>query len=381
MRIAFYAPMKSPSHPRPSGDRRIGRLLIEALQQAGHKVEVFSELRAWEGKGDPGRQGAIRDQAKAETSRILSAINARPEREKPDIWFSYHLYHKAPDWIGPAVSSCLNIPYVVAEASYAPRQKQGNWAAGLEQVELALSQASAIICLNPRDTPALERLGGTRDKLHTLTPFLGRDEIDSKQREASRKELVRLHSLDPEIPWLVSVAMMRNDAKLRSYHALARIAAEIDQPCQLLFIGDGSARQEVEDLFQKIPHSVVFTGQLEHSAILRILVACDLFVWPAVNEAIGMAILEAQACGLPVVAGASGAIPGILIDGESAYLCDAQDDECMAEHVNKLLADPLLRRQFSRNALDNTARNHSLEAAAYTLNRILASCSEFTGKV
>jgi len=36
MRLAFYAPLKPPDHPVPSGDRRISRLLIQALERAGH---------------------------------------------------------------------------------------------------------------------------------------------------------------------------------------------------------------------------------------------------------------------------------------------------------------------------------------------------------
>ena len=161
----------------------------------------------------PASRTTFASRRKRKRPRILSFIDAQPEQDRPDIWFSYHLYHKAPDWIGPAVSSYLDIPYVVAEASYAPSQKRGNWAAGLEQVDHALTRASAIICLNSRDTPALEQLASARNKLHTLTPFLDKDDIDSMQRTTSRRELVRVHGLNPELPWLVSVAMMRNDAK------------------------------------------------------------------------------------------------------------------------------------------------------------------------
>jgi hypothetical protein len=50
MRIAFYAPMKPPDHPVPSGDRRMSRLLIAALGRAGHEVELASRLR----QGSPG---------------------------------------------------------------------------------------------------------------------------------------------------------------------------------------------------------------------------------------------------------------------------------------------------------------------------------------
>ncbi|MGH7006445.1 MAG: glycosyltransferase family 4 protein, partial [Alphaproteobacteria bacterium] len=52
MRIAFYAPMKPPSHPVPSGDRRIARLLLRALRKSGHEVRVVSTFRAYEGQGN-----------------------------------------------------------------------------------------------------------------------------------------------------------------------------------------------------------------------------------------------------------------------------------------------------------------------------------------
>ena len=50
MRIAFYAPLKSPDHPVPSGDRQMARLLVAALRHAGHDVEIASELRSYAAK-------------------------------------------------------------------------------------------------------------------------------------------------------------------------------------------------------------------------------------------------------------------------------------------------------------------------------------------
>ena len=56
MRVAFYAPMKPPDHPVPSGDRRMAALLMQALSLAGHEVELSSRLRSRDGAGDPARQ-------------------------------------------------------------------------------------------------------------------------------------------------------------------------------------------------------------------------------------------------------------------------------------------------------------------------------------
>ena len=49
-------------------------------------------------------------------------------RRKPDLWFCYHPYYKAPDLIGPKLASSFNLPYVTAEASYSRRRDETGWA-------------------------------------------------------------------------------------------------------------------------------------------------------------------------------------------------------------------------------------------------------------
>jgi len=361
-------------HPRPSGDRRIARLLIKALELSGHHVEVISDLRTWEGKGDQAAQQRICDQAFEVSEQLIKSLKTRPEEQKPDVWFSYHLYHKAPDWIGPRVAESLNIPYLVAEASLAVKQGRGAWSTGLHQVIHALEQAAAIVCLNPVDIPALQTRPGLRGKLHRLMPFIDCTGINLDRRPEFRNKLARQYSLDPALPWLISVAMMREDAKLDSYQYLAKNMVQVTHPFQLLLIGDGKARHKVEALFSgELAKNTRFAGELDQTATLEALSASDLFVWPAVNEAIGMAILEAQASGLPVVAGASGAIPELVRAGETGFLSAPDNTREMAASIDKLLFKPELRRLFSRAAIKNIEQHHSLRMAADTLNHILSA--------
>ena len=56
MKIAFYAPMKPPDHPVPSGDRTMARLLVRALETAGHEVRLACRLRSRDPRGEPSRQ-------------------------------------------------------------------------------------------------------------------------------------------------------------------------------------------------------------------------------------------------------------------------------------------------------------------------------------
>ncbi len=374
MNIAFYAPMKSPEHIQPSGDRRIARLLIKALKTSGHRVELMSELRSWEGRGDHSVQREIRSQSSKIADQIIKNIRARPPELKPDIWFSYHLYHKAPDWIGPRVAAEFTIPYVVAEASYASKQEQGPWSLGHEQVIVGLNQAAAIVCLNPRDVPALEKISESKHKIHQLSPFLDH-EVDPLLHDAmNRKRLAKKYNLDPARPWLVCVAMMRDDAKLCSYENLAKSLKRVTQARQILLIGDGQSRAAVEKLFAgALAESTRYAGQLDQDETMLALTGCDLFVWPAVNEAIGMAILEAQACGLAVVAGNSGAIPNIVQHGRTGYVCDPDDNQSMAERIDQLLQNPDLRAQFSLASIQNIQQRHSLQSAADSLDKILES--------
>jgi len=138
MRIAFYAPLKAPDHPVPSGDRQIARALLQALCAGGHDAVVASRLRSFDGRGDRRRQARLRQIGAEVATRLIARWRGD---DQPQVWFTYHLHHKAPDHLGPVVSRALGIPYVVAEGSTAPRQRDGPWAEGHEDALAALRQS------------------------------------------------------------------------------------------------------------------------------------------------------------------------------------------------------------------------------------------------
>ena len=85
---------------------------MDALERVADKVELISTFRSYDADGEPERQEALRRQGEALAKRIAAQWRAAPAQERPDLWFTYHLYYKAPDWLGPAVSETLGIPYV-----------------------------------------------------------------------------------------------------------------------------------------------------------------------------------------------------------------------------------------------------------------------------
>ncbi|KPK33883.1 MAG: hypothetical protein AMJ66_04705, partial [Betaproteobacteria bacterium SG8_40] len=87
MRIAFYAPLKAPTHGVPSGDRRVAGLLMRALAQAGHRVELVSSFRSYARDGDAERQAALRAQGIALGERLAADWQAGPANARPALWF------------------------------------------------------------------------------------------------------------------------------------------------------------------------------------------------------------------------------------------------------------------------------------------------------
>ena len=156
MRIAFYAPLKPPDHPVPSGDRQMARMLIAALERAGHVVEVVSRLRAYLTDNTQPLLAKLQDEAAGEIDRI-----SRQWRENgpPDLWVTYHPYYRAPDLLGPRLASASSIGYVTIEASYAHKRDRTGWAEAQALVVEALRSAALNICFTARDREGLMRLG------------------------------------------------------------------------------------------------------------------------------------------------------------------------------------------------------------------------------
>lgn len=367
MRIAFYAPLKPPNHPTPSGDRRMARLLIAALEHAGHDVALASDFRSWDDGISPNRHERLGTLG----ARLAGRLTRRLREAPPDLWFTYHLYHKAPDWLGPAVSRSLGIPYVIAEASYAPKQAGGRFDLGHRAAAQAIAQADAVISLTTADTECLHPLLASPDRLSVLRPFV--EPPSPRDGIADRATLAHSLDLDPDAPWLLAVGMMRGGDKQRSFRILARALERlVSRDWRLLVVGDGPRRTCVEESFGKIPPDRLrFLGALPPDRLAACYAAADLMVWPAINEAYGMALLEAQAAGLPVVAGRTGGVPDIVRDGVTGLLTPIGDETAFAEAVASVLTDEARRAAMGSAAKRIAAAEHGFAGASRTLDALL----------
>lgn len=371
-RLLFFAPLKAPDHPTPSGDRTVGRLMIRALRRAGFEVALASRMRTRVAAPSLSAQYAKRDRCFAAADRLIARVRTLPKAQRPRAFFTYHVYYKAVDWIGPRVADALGIPYLVAEASHAPKRADGEWAFNHAGAEAAIRRADAIFCLNPTDKECLA-LATRKERIIDLPPFLDLNRFAPMvpDRDASRAHLARRWKLEEKAPWLLAVGMMRAGDKLASYRVLADSLkrTRLKRPI-LLIAGDGEARGEVESAFADAPCRVVFLGRVAPDQLAPLYGASDLFVWPAINEAFGMALLEAQACALPVLAGTSGGVPGIVADGKTGFLTALGDVADFAGGLKRALGSDL--GALGRAARRKVQRRHDIASASNTFARALA---------
>jgi glycosyltransferase involved in cell wall biosynthesis len=365
MNVAFYATMKPPDDPIPSGDRQMAGLLIKALREAGHDVRLASSLRALSQTPDEASRHRLKGLA-LEEAEILCASWSSPEANwRPAVWFTYHPYYKAPDWLGPDVCTRLAIPYVTAEASYAPKRDVGPWRSWQLDVVDAIRRAAVNFCFTERDKTELMRIEGLQGLFVGLPPFIDRD--DAPVASASRA------NHDP--PRLVSVAMMRSGDKLASYRLLANaLALLLATRWELKVIGDGPERGAVHDAFSRIPpERIEWLGELAPDQVPDHLEACDVYVWPGIGEAYGLAYLEAQAAGLPVVAQRTGGVPAVVKDGETGCLTPVGDVQAFAESLRQLLVDPAKRTQLGDAGRCFVRRERTVARAASIIDAALRS--------
>ncbi|GGE94469.1 glycosyltransferase family 4 protein [Stappia taiwanensis] len=358
MRIAFTAPMKPLDDPQPSGDRTTGRQIVAALTAGGHEVRTASRFRAWRPEGGVAAQKEVERLALAEAARIGDEWTR--EGYRPDLFLTYHLYHKAPDWIGPALAERFGIPYVVIEASRAPKRRTGDWAHGFAAADAALARADMVAALHRADHACLAEVL-PEERLTILPPFLDTSAFSSHPRSERAPDTP---------PRLLAVGMMREGAKEQSYRLLAEALARLTHlPWTLTIAGDGPRRAAIEALFPKTRCN--FIGLQPETEMPALYAGHDVLVWPAIREAFGFVFLEAQAAGLAVIGGDAFGVPDVVPDGQSGLLSPEGDSTAFAANLETLLTAPDQIARFGAAGRAHVTAHHGLASGTARLDALI----------
>jgi glycosyltransferase involved in cell wall biosynthesis len=136
------------------------------------------------------------------------------------------------------------------------------------------------------------------------------------------------------------------------------------QSCQLLIIADGPERKNIVQLIEecKAGDSVLLVSVAED--VVAYLEASDLFVLPSRFEGLSNALLEAMACGLPVVSTRVGGSKDLIENGVNGLLVDADNEEQLAGAMGRVLGDRQLAESLGRNARETVKAKHDISKIA-----------------
>lgn len=353
MKICYYTPFKPLSHNHPSGDLVTATGIFSYLKRQGHQVVSMSDFRCRWIFWKPWQWPKLLQ----ETRRVVR----RNSGSSMDLWLTYHSYYKAPDLLGAAAAKRLDIPYVIFQGIYSTKRQRA-WKSfpGFYLNRRSLCAARHIFTNKKLDLLNLKRLI-PEHKITYIAP--GLIPADFSFDAEARAELRRILNLGSD-PVVFSAAMFRPDVKTEGLTCVIRTCGELyrrGQRLRLVIAGDGKEKDKLKQLADAhLPQRVHFVGRIDRSDMYRYYSVGDLFVFPGIRESLGMVYLEAQACGLPVVAFENAGVPEAVQNGKTGLLVPMYAEGLFMDAVDRLLKDAALRRKMGKAAQSYVRQSHDL---------------------
>lgn len=228
-------------------------------------------------------------------------------------------------------------------------------------IPLAVRQAAAILTGSEATRRDLIELFDARPEDVVVTPYAA----DDSYRPMRRRDAVEAvqQRLRVPAPYILSVGVLQPRKNLpRLVRAYNRIAPRI--PHRLVLVGkEGWAPEELREAVAETPvgKEVIFTGYVADADLPALYAAADLFVYPSLYEGFGLPVLEAMACGTPVITSRVSSLPEVA--GDAGMLIDPTSEAALAEAMRELLQDPARRQMLSHRGQER-ARGFTWERTA-----------------
>lgn len=209
---------------------------------------------------------------------------------------------------------------------------------------------------NRRFAVALDRWGGSRfDHVAAVSEAAARFIRVNYRYPSSKVSVIRngwagcpvAHTGSDSGHTIVSVGNLRAEkGQDVLIDAFASLLSEFPD-ARLVLVGDGPMRSRLEDAVRSlgIGSHVIFAGAVNEP--WSYLSKADAFAAPSRSEALGIAVIEAMAAGLPVVASNVGGLPELVQDGVTGYLVPPGDDRVLTESLGRLLRDSSTRHRMA----------------------------------
>jgi alpha-maltose-1-phosphate synthase len=279
-----------------------------------------------------------------------------------------HIHNLLPAFAAEKVAQACRrrrVPYVISshgfyeQSRYASlngftglKNRLARWAIE-EPFERVVAGASAIFALSDREGELLSRLGVPTDRIHVVTNGVNEFYLE----EPSKAELIEAQTKfglrnDPILLFMGSVHGYKGlDVFLRSLK-------QINGSFQAVVAGRFNSDRERIEVLEEAgisgaqASSIVFTNAVTDAELRALYHSASLFVYPTKGDTLPLVVLEAMACGLPVISTTIAGIP-FMVGPEQGLLVPSNDSSAIADAVNTLLPDEARRHAMSASAREN----------------------------
>lgn len=243
-------------------------------------------------------------------------------------------------------------------------QKAGTWYQRIGNtyrrlvVPTVVKKAMKLVTVSHFEQANIEAYFGPMDKLSVIHNGVGehfKRISDSKQLEAVHKKyklprhfLFCLGNTDPKKntpAMLKAFALFRQKESQSKYESYKLVLPDYEEN-RLMQVLDDIGHSEIRE-------HIVMTGYVPNSDMPALYSLCELFLYPSLRESFGLPILEAMACGAPVITSSTSSMPEVA--GEAALLVDPSDSAAIAAAVERVLGDEALNRELRAEGLKRAA--------------------------
>jgi glycosyltransferase involved in cell wall biosynthesis len=170
-------------------------------------------------------------------------------------------------------------------------------------------------------------------------------------------------------------------APIKRVDRFLRVAVRVtNRNVWFLVVGDG----ELRDALTGSPEAVSLGQRLRWAGLRRdmpdVYLASDVLAVTSDNEGTAVSAIEAQAAGLPVVTTRVGGMPTVVVDGETGFVVDREDEEAFATALDSLVRDGGLRERFGRAGTAHARDQFSLNRLVDEIDRLYHGLLQSTGR-
>ncbi len=211
---------------------------------------------------------------------------------------------------------------------------------------LAAREAALIICPSWSTAVDVEALLDVEPSRLRVVPHGVRHAVDGALGEAATSEELARHDVErPYVLWIGTQEQRKNVQAVLD--AFARVGRRRPELGLVLHGPNGWLGNEVAEGLERrgiADRTVVSEGRLSHSALTALYTGAEVFVYPSLYEGFGLPVLEAMACGTPVVTSDQSALPECV--GDAGLLVDPLDHDALADAIERVLGDPRLAAEL-----------------------------------